>query len=161
MKKTEIVKEIIPYVIIIIVVIVIRTFILTPVIVNGSSMSPTLKGKEVMLLSKLSNIKRFDVVVIKARDDRLIKRVIAMPGETIEIKDNQIFINDKLLKENFGKGITSDVGKRTLKSDEYYVLGDNREDSKDSRFYGPFKKKDIQGSTSFIIYPFKSFGKIK
>ena len=159
----KIIKSLIPYIIIIIVVILVRTFIATPVRVNGSSMYPTLKGNEIMLLNKLGKIDRFDIVVLKIEeeDDNLIKRVIALPGESIEIKDNTIFINDKALSDKYGLGNTYSIDKVTLKDDEYYVLGDNRIISMDSRVFGPIKKEDIKGTTNFVMYPFKSIGKVE
>lgn len=163
MNIKKILKDLLPYVIIIIVVILVRTFIATPVRVNGASMYPTLKGKEIMLLNKLGKIDRFDIVVLKIEeeDDNLIKRVIALPGESIEIKDNTIFINDKALSDKYGLGNTYSIDKITLKDDEYYVLGDNRIISMDSRVFGPIKKKDIKGTTNFVMYPFKSIGKVE
>lgn len=163
MKIKKILKDLIPYVVIIIAVILVRTFIATPVRVNGSSMYPTLKGGEIMLLNKLGKVDRFDIVVLKidAENDNLIKRVIALPGETIEIKDSKIYINDEELKDNYGAGNTYSIDKITLKDDEYYVLGDNRTISMDSRVFGPIKKDDIKGTTNFIMYPFKSIGKVE
>lgn len=159
----KIIKSLLPYVIIIVVVIVIRTFFVTPVRVNGSSMYPTLKGGEIMLLNKLGKIDRFDIVVLKldTGEDNLIKRVIGMPGETVQITDNKIYVNDKVLEENFGVGITYDIDKVTLKDDEYFVLGDNRIISMDSRVFGTINKEEIKGTTNFVLYPFKSFGKVK
>lgn len=159
----KIIKNLIPYIIIIVVVILVRTFIATPVRVNGSSMYPTLKGEEIMLLNKLGHIDRFDIVVLKIddREDNLIKRIIGLPGETVEIKDNEIYINDKKLEDKYGYGITYNIDKVTLKKDEYFILGDNRKISLDSRVFGTIHKNEIKGTTNFIMYPFKSFGKVK
>lgn len=159
----KIIKSILPYVIIIAVVVVIRTFLVTPVRVNGSSMYPTLKGGEIMLLNKLGKIDRFDIVVLKLdnKEDNLIKRVIGMPGESVEIKDNKIYVNDKILEESFGVGVTYNIDKVTLKDDEYFVLGDNRIISMDSRVFGTINKEEIKGTTNFVLYPFKKFGKVK
>lgn len=159
----KIIKSLIPYIIIIIVVILVRTFIATPVRVNGSSMYPTLKGDEIMLLNKLGHIDRFDIVVLKidGREDNLIKRIIGLPGETVEIKDNEIYINDKKLEDKYGYGVTYNIDKVTLKKDEYFILGDNRKISLDSRVFGTIHKNEIKGTTNFIMYPFKSFGKVK
>lgn len=156
-------KDLIPYIIIIIVVVLIRTFIVTPVKVNGTSMYPTLKGNEVMLLNKLGKIKRFDIAVLKIdeENDNLIKRIIGLPGETIEIKDNQIYINDELLEDTYGYGVTYNIDKVVLEDDEYFILGDNRQVSLDSRVFGKIKRNEIKGTTNFVIYPFKSFGKVK
>lgn len=159
----KIIKNLIPYIIIIVVVILVRTFIATPVRVNGSSMYPTLKGEEIMLLNKLGHIDRFDIVVLKIddREDNLIKRIIGLPGETVEIKDNEIYINDKKLEDKYGYGVTYNIDKVTLKKDEYFILGDNRKISLDSRVFGTIHKNEIKGTTNFIMYPFKSFGKVK
>ena len=159
----KIIKSLMPYIIIIVVVILVRTFIATPVRVNGSSMYPTLKGNEIMLLNKLGHIDRFDIVVLKIdnREDNLIKRIIGLPGESVEIKDNEIYINDKKLEDKYGYGITYNIDKVTLKKDEYFILGDNRKISLDSRVFGTIHKDEIKGTTDFIMYPFKSFGKVK
>lgn len=159
----KLLKSLIPYLIIIVVVVLIRTFIATPVKVNGNSMAPTLKGNEVMILNKLGQINRFDIVVLKLDDenDNLIKRVIGLPGETIEIQDNKIYINDEELEDNYGDGITYNIDKVTLEEDEYFVLGDNRTVSLDSRVFGKINKSEIKGTTNFIVYPFKSFGKVE
>lgn len=159
----KIIKSLLPYVIIIVVVVVIRSFLVTPVRVNGSSMYPTLKGGEIMLLNKLGKIDRFDIVVLKLDngEDNLIKRVIGMPGESVEIKDNKIYVNDKVLEESFGVGVTYNIDKVTLKNDEYFVLGDNRIISMDSRVFGTINKEEIKGTTNFVLYPFKKFGKVK
>ena len=157
----KIFKEFLPYIIIIIVVVSIRMFIITPVRVNGDSMNPTLKSNQIMLLNKVTKPKRFNIVVIDLPSERLIKRVIGLPGETIEVVDNVILINGEEIADLYGDGMTYDFGSITLESDEYFVMGDNRENSKDSRFYGPFKKKNIEGKTNIIIYPFNSFGFVK
>ena len=165
------IKSLMPYIIIIIIVILIRTFIVTPVRVNGESMYPTLKGGEVMLLNKLGKIDRFKIVVIKLEqgDENIIKRVIGLPGEKVEIKNDSIYINDKKITDKYGyidpvsakNGYSVTMKALTLKDDEYFVLGDNRVISADSRIFGPIKASDIKGTANFIIYPFKSFGKVK
>lgn len=159
----KIIKNLIPYIIIIVVVILVRTFIATPVRVNGTSMYPTLKGNEIMLLNKLGHIDRYDIVVLKkdGRDDNLIKRIIGLPGETVEIMDNQVYINDKKIDDEYGYGVTYNIDKITLKDDEYFILGDNRAISLDSRVFGTIHKSEIKGTTNFIMYPFKSFGKVE
>lgn len=154
------IKNIYPYVIIVAVVVLVRTFLFTPIRVDGPSMNPTLKNGDIMILNKISKVDRFDIVVIKSDrlDDVLIKRVIALPGETIEVRNGITYINGKKLKDKYAFGKTSDVGKMKLKDDEYFVMGDNRRVSADSRIFGTFTKKDIKGTTKFVIFPFKRIG---
>ena len=154
------IKNIYPYVIIVAVVVLVRTFLFTPIRVDGPSMNPTLKNGDIMILNKISKVDRFDMVVIKSDrlDDVLIKRVIALPGETIEVRNGITYINGKKLKDKYAFGKTSDVGKMKLKDDEYFVMGDNRRVSADSRIFGTFTKKDIKGTTKFVIFPFKRIG---
>ncbi len=154
------VKEIFPYVIILIIVVLIRSFIVTPIKVNGSSMYNTLNGNEIMLLWKIKKIERFDIVVAKTEDDTLIKRVYAFPKETIECKKGIIYINDKAIEDEYAFGITDDFSKVTLKENEYFIMGDNRLVSLDSRKIGPVTKEQIEGTTNFILFPFEKFGKV-
>lgn len=158
MKK--ILKELVPYIVILIVVVLIRIFIVTPIIVDGDSMSPTLTDGEMMLLNKLGSIERNDIVVINNEEGYIIKRVIALPGESIECRDGVIYINDEKYDDNFASK-TDDFVKQFLNDDEYFVMGDNRLVSMDSRVFGAVTKEEILGTTNFVIYPFNKFGKIK
>lgn len=159
-KFKKICKELLPYIIIITVVVLIRTFIVTPIRVSGPSMNPTLKNGDIMILNKLSKIDRFDIVVINSKhlNDVLIKRVIALPGETLEVVNGVIYINGKKLDDKYAYGKTSDVGKMKIPEGEYFVMGDNREVSADSRLFGTFKKSEIKGTTRFTLFPFNRFG---
>lgn len=158
----KLLKELLPYIIIIIVVIIIRTFIFTPVVVNGPSMMNTLHNGDVMILDKigmkLGGIKRFDIVVIQTGKTKIIKRVIGMPGETISYHDNKLYINGKEVSDNYSNEITYDFEEVKIPDGEYYVLGDNRTDSVDSRILGTIPKNEILGHATFIIYPFNRFG---
>lgn len=154
-------RELMPYIIILIAIALIRTFIATPIKVNGNSMYQTLNGKEYMILNKLGTIERYDIVVVDTDDDELIKRVYGMPGEKIEIENGTIYINDKKIEDKYAYGNTSSYEAITLGEDEYFVLGDNRVVSLDSRIIGPVKRDDIKGTTNFIIYPFNRFGKVE
>lgn len=158
----EKIKEISIYVIIILVVILIRTFVVTPIRVNGTSMVPTLEHGNFMILKKYAknDLNRFDIVVIKNGKEKIIKRIIGLPKEDIEYKDNVLYIDGNALEKEFGLGYTSDFVDY-CSNDEYFVLGDNREDSIDSRKLGCIKKEDILGKTDRIIFPFSKWGKVE
>lgn len=160
-------KELVPYVIIIFVVALIRTFLITPVMVNGSSMYPYLKDKEILILNKTSkNYKRFDVVVAEAADTKIIKRVIGLPGENIEYKNCKLYINGEEQQDFVSECITNDFsleelyGYVVIPEDYYFVMGDNRNKSSDSRDYriGLIKKDQIQGKVIFRLTPLNRFG---
>lgn len=134
------------------------TFIIRSVEVDGYSMSSTLSDGDRALTDaifyKIGGIDRFDIVIVKRdsgilKDQEIVKRVIALPGETIEYKDGILYINDKVVTEDFisdeVKKITGNITKRTLKDDEYYVMGDNRGNSSDSRIFGAVNKDEIKG----------------
>ena len=161
----KILKEYVPYVVVIILVLLFKQFCFAPVRVNGASMDNTLKDKDILLLNiidyKLNdNIKRYDIVVIDNEDEFLIKRIIGLPGDIVRCIDNELFINDKKIEENYSIGKTSDFEVK-VREGEYFVLGDNREVSLDSRYFGSFKKEQIKGKTTHILFPFNKFGKIE
>lgn len=164
-KKKNWVIEIIPYIIVIIVVLLIKKFVATPIRVNGPSMEDTLHNNDYMILNEIGyrfkGIKRFDIVVIKNDGEYLIKRVIGLPGEKIRYEDNKLYVNDKYVAEDFNHAITMDIEELEVPEGEYYVLGDNRVNSTDSRIIGTVSLKDIKGTTSFTVYPFDRFGKKK
>ena len=91
------IKDLIPYIIITLVVVLIRVFLVTPVIVSGDSMVPTLKNKQLLLLNKINyrinDIERFDIVVIRRDEKEIIKRVIGLPGETILYRSNKLYVD--------------------------------------------------------------------
>ena len=157
-------KEYVPYVIVIILVILFKKYYYSPIKVNGDSMYSTLKNKDIMILDivkyRHSKIKRFDIVVVDIEDEYIIKRVIGLPGEKVEYKDNKLYINGKKIKDNYGQGKTDDFY-FTVPKGHYFVLGDNRGNSLDSRYFGAFKKNKILGKTNFTIFPFNRFGKKK
>lgn len=166
MKK---IKEISIYLLIIVMVILIRTFIITPVRVNGTSMDPTLKNGEIMILNKIKynnkDIKRFDIVVVKMEKELLIKRVIGLPNEEVKYVDNKLYINGEYIKESF---LNDDVYTTNFSLDDfklkkipencYFVMGDNREVSLDSRTFGCFSKDKILGSANLVLFPFTKLG---
>ena len=158
------IKELIPYLIIILVVISIRTFIITPIIVQGESMVPTLDGGEIMILKKYdTTYERFDIVVVNksVEGDNLIKRVIGLPGETIRYKNGKLYINGKIIEDKYAYGDTDNFQEIILGKDEYFLMGDNREISLDSRSLGIIKKIEIEGTVGIILFPFNKFGTVK
>lgn len=158
----RILKEYIPYFIIIILVIVIKLYVITPIRVNGPSMNDTLHDKDIMILDEISyrfsSVERFDIVVVKYKDEFIIKRVIGLPGEVVSCKDNKIYINGKVIEEDFSHEYTADFNEVLVTEDNYFVLGDNRINSTDSRIIGLVSRKDIKGKTSLTIFPFSRFG---
>ena len=157
-------NEYISYIIVIILVLLFKKFVVSPIKVNGNSMFKTLHDGDIMILNiigyRFSDVERFDIVVVDEGDEYLIKRVIGLPGETIEYKDNQLYVNGKKVKENYGSEKTDDF-KVKVSKDSYFVLGDNRTNSLDSRYFGAFKRKKILGKTKLTIFPFNRFGNKK
>ena len=151
-------KEAISYILIILVIILIRTFVVTPIRVKGESMNDTLNNKDVMILKKYDkSIERFDIVVVDIGTEKVIKRVIGLPKEDIEYKNNELYINGKKLNSKYGKGKTNDFVDY-CQEDYYFVMGDNRENSLDSRSFSCVNKKDILGTTNFVLFPFNRIG---
>ena len=163
----KLIKELIPYVVIVLVVVLIRTFIITPVRVNGESMEGTLHDGDILLLEKYdTDYERFDVIVAKYNGEKLVKRVIGLPGDTVEYQNNILYINGEKVDESFTDEKTEDFSLKQLGYDKipegyYFIVGDNRDDSLDSRCLGLFKKDNIEGKVIFRIFPFNNFGKIK
>lgn len=157
-------NEWVPYIVVILFVILVKMYIVTPIRVNGSSMDDTLNNGDIMILNiinyRFNDIKRFDIVVVETPDEYLIKRVVGLPGETIKYEDNILYINGKEVKENFTHKETKDFEAKVPEG-KYFVLGDNRTNSSDSRIIGAVSKKQIKGKTSLIIFPFSRAGIVK
>lgn len=156
-------KELMPYIIIVVVVLLVRSFIVTPGLVNGSSMEPTLYNNELVLINKIGlnkGIDRYDIVVVKYENSTIIKRVIGLPYETVEYIDDTLYIDGKIVNTKVDFEYTKDF-KLTAGKNEYIVLGDNRNISKDSRIIGPVKERDIIGKVDLVLFPFSKFGKVK
>lgn len=154
------------------IVAILTTFVVKPVRVEGNSMYPTLLDQEVgavnMLLVKLEGIERYDVVVVHNdnQDENWVKRVIGMPGDTIFCKNDVVYVNgeaidepylnEEYVKETRNKNgyFTYDFDEVTLGDDEYFLMGDNRVVSLDSRAVGPFKGEQIIGKDAYILFPF-------
>lgn len=156
-------KELMPYIIIVVVVLLVRSFIVTPGLVNGSSMEPTLHNNELVLINKIGlnkEIDRYDIVVVKYENSTIIKRVIGLPYETVEYINDTLYIDGEIVNTKVDFEYTKDF-KLTAGKNEYIVLGDNRNISKDSRIIGPVKERDIIGKVDLVLFPFSKFGKVK
>lgn len=162
-KGKKFIKALVPYIVIVVVVVLIRTFIITPGIVNGESMESTLFNGDFVLVNKIGlwfGIDRFDIVVVKLDNDTIIKRVIGLPGDTVKYADNVLYINGERVQTPIEFEATDDFT-LTANKNEYIVLGDNRNVSKDSRLIGPVSRKQIKGKVNLVLYPFDDFGFIE
>lgn len=165
--ENTVIKEILSYLLIIVLAILIKLFVFSPIRVNGESMMPTLHDGDIMILNEFGkyfhDFKRFDIVVVKTENDKIIKRIIGLPGDKVEYKDNKLYINDELVPEEFTHEVThnftlSEIGEDIIPEGYYFVVGDNRGNSKDSRIIGLIDKKQIMGTTKIIIFPFSRIG---
>ena len=154
-----------------------RQFIYTPTTVYGESMSPTFHKGDVVIVRKLNGIHRSDIIVFDAPDseldERYIKRVIGVPGDSIEVKDDLLYINGELveepyLQENKRKAslgyftenftLHDYTGKSKVPEGYLFVMGDNRLISKDSRLLGFIDEDKVIGQVVFRVYPFNDIG---
>lgn len=174
-KNISLVKELLIYAILIVVcVFVIPKYVVQRTVVDGHSMENTLQNGDNLIVEKVSyrfsDPERFDVIVFypygRDENEYYVKRIIGLPGEKVQIIGDEIYINDKLLDENYGKMAITDGGIATdgivLADDEYFVMGDNREVSLDSRSeeVGPVKRDLIEAKVCLRIWPFDSFGTV-
>jgi len=165
------VKELLPYVLIIIFVLLFKHFIISPIRVDGDSMNPTLKNGDIMLLNeigyRINGVKRFDIVVINTDKDVIIKRVIGLPGERVDYKDNKLYINGKEMDEPFTHEVTHNfefevMDSEVIPDNSYFVVGDNRGNSSDSRIIGFINKDQIRGKViKQILFPFSRIKSVK
>lgn len=162
-------------VILFIVVLLFRNLVMEQAQVGGQSMEPTLSDGDILLVEKRTyekkNPERYDIIVLNTEGNSMwgqqyVKRIIGLPGETVQIEEGKILINGKKLKEPFDFEEIEDGGlareEIQLGEDEYFVLGDNRNNSKDSRHLeiGTVNQKQIQGRVFMRIYPFQHIGAV-
>lgn len=153
---------------------ILPNFVIQRTIVDGSSMANTLLDGEHLYVEKLSYrfdaLDRFDIIVFypygRENEEYYVKRIIGLPGETVQIIGSDVYINGEVLEEHYGKDPIEDPGRAiepiTLGDDEFFVMGDNRSISKDSRTeeVGNVKKENIGGRAVFRIKPLSRFGTI-
>lgn len=170
--KKSIIAELLIYIVLLLTCIyIVPEYVVQRTVVDGESMMNTLMDKESLIVNKLAyklgSPDRFDIVTFypfapEDTEDIFVKRIIGLPGEKVQIKGSDIYINDKKLTENYGKDPITDPGIAEnpiiLGEDEYFVLGDNREISEDSRFFGPVKHENLLGHAVLRVYPFDKFG---
>ena len=170
-------KEIISWlkaiVIAVVIVFVVRSFVVTPSIVKGESMEPNLSDGDRIIISKMSSIDRLDVIAFNApspyQDDNYVKRIIGLPGDKIEIDDQQLYINGLAFDEYYlaefdeYQIMSSDfslekIGHVEIPEGTYFVMGDNRSRSWDSRDFGLINEESIIGEVVFRFWPLDSIG---
>lgn len=153
------------------IVFIVRTFLFSPVTVDGASMEPTLHDRERIIVSKaiswVGEPDRGDIVIFKGKDPKTnyVKRVIALPGDVIEMKNDELFINEELVKEPYleenkkaaekrASKLTEDFGPLIVPANQYFVMGDNRFRSNDSRSeLGLIDADRMIGKSKFVIFP--------
>lgn len=154
-----------------VIVVPIRVFIAEPFIVSGSSMVPTFNNGDYLIVDKISykigNPKRDDVVVFRYPNDTtkfFIKRIIGLPNETVDIKGSEVTITNGSHKEGFVldqsyvKNLSNNDTHFELKNDEYFVMGDNRSASSDSRYWGAVNKNLLSGKAFLRLLPLNEMG---
>lgn len=158
----EFLKDTLKYIIAIVVILIFAIYVVSFQEVIGPSMNNTLKSGDITVVNKLvfrlRNIKRNEIVSLKKDDKIMVKRIIGLPGEHIEYKDNILYVDGKKISDSRSSS-TKDfklesIGYDTIPKDMYLVLGDNRTNSSDSRTFGLVKKSDIIGKVNIRIYPF-------
>lgn len=151
-------------------IIVLGYFVFIPIEINGSSMIPTLNPEDKVIANMYSKIDRFDVIVFRDENEQpVVKRVIGLPGETISYENDQLYVDQKPIDESFLEDSslqairgnwTSDfllsevMEESVIPAGSYFVLGDNRRLSYDSRYYGPVSEEAIIGEVMMVFYPF-------
>ncbi|GAA6376497.1 MULTISPECIES: signal peptidase I [Ruminococcus] len=178
MKERSILGELLSWLIYIVIVVILSlgiiTFIGQRTKVSGHSMETTLSDGDNLIVDKISyrfrDPERFEIIVFPFQYEEhtyYIKRIIGLPGETVQVIDGYVYINGEVLDENYGLEVMDDPGIAaepiTLGEDEYFVLGDNRNHSSDSRdpSVGVLHRDDIMGRAWIRIWPFDKFGVIK
>ena len=153
------------FVICVAVVLLLSNFVAKPVVIRGTSMNPTLENFDFALSNRLSivlggEIERFDIVVVQSEEGEIVKRVVGIPGDTISYVNGVLSVNGTQIEEDYiiddpkKHHADMDVYEVTLGPDEYFLMGDNRTGSTDSRYFGPFHRSDIISKDLLVLFPF-------
>ena len=159
-KLLELIKKEKKFITIVIIIIILKIFVFNFILVKGDSMNPKYKNNDFMFLNKIiysfKPIRRGEVIVLKYKNNNLIKRIIGLPNDKIKVENGKLYINNKEYYENYINSYTAsyDFDEITLKDNEYFVMGDNRYNSYDSRNFGTIMKNNIIGRVEFRIFPF-------
>lgn len=177
-KNNNFIIPLIQFIIVLTFGLLIRTYIFSPITVSGTSMAPTYSDSDKIWTNKLSTPKRFDCITFYSpRDNKhIIKRIIGLPGDTVEMIDDQLFINQKPIDEPYlnefkhaltdDLPLTNDFSLETISGglvnnvpkNQYFVLGDNRRIADDSRYFGFVDHQEITGIVYFRYYPLNKIG---
>jgi signal peptidase I len=164
-ERSGIVESLVLVLIALVLALTLKTYVAEAYEIKGKSMRPTfLNGQRVVVLKSFYNIQRGDIIVFASREDPakdLIKRVIGLPGEKVRIVRGQVFINGKKIEEGYARHNSRERGRapksETIPPGHYYVLGDNRPDSHDSRFFHSISEKSLKGKVVVRWWPLRDF----
>lgn len=161
---------IIPILVAVVIAALINKFLFFNIVVPTGSMYPTIKPNDRIVVTRihnLKNLKRGDIVVFYSQElkDTLIKRLIGLPNDVVDIRDDgSVYVNGTKLDEPYVLNNGGKTGKYTVPEGQYFFLGDNRANSKDSRYWVQsnfIEAKEIKGKGKIIIFPFSRFGALK
>lgn len=174
----ELVSIIFAVLVAVLIFLALRHYVLQPFQVEGSSMEPQLHNQDQMVMLRNNEIERFDVVVFpdpRGSGDSYVKRIIGQPGDELYFTNDTLYLNNQAVEEPYLEPLKSEtegkftedfslwdtLGLTQVPEGYYFVMGDNRPYSGDSRQFGLIQAEDIQGVTNFVYFPFERFGKIE
>lgn len=174
----ELVSIIFAVLVAVLIFLALRYYVLQPFQVEGSSMEPQLHNQDQMVMLRNNEIERFDVVVFpdpRGSGDSYVKRIIGQPGDELYFSNDTLYLNNQAVEEPYLEPLKSEtegkftedfslwdtLGLTQVPEGYYFVMGDNRPYSGDSRQFGLIQAEDIQGVTNFVYFPFERFGKIE
>ncbi|RII35892.1 signal peptidase I [Clostridium chromiireducens] len=168
-KRSNFFKEwVVPIFTALVIVYLLRQFVFFNVYVPTGSMTPTINKDDKVVVTRIhnmANLQRGDIIVFYSDElaETLVKRLIGLPGDKIEIKNGEVYVNGEKVQEDYVKNKDKYNGKFEVPEGKYFFLGDNRPVSKDARYWEDhyIDSSKIEGKAQFVFYPFKDFGKLK